>query len=192
MMSSIIQGHFLKIKIQLSKSGQEKKRQRIYDLLNAENKSKFLCLPYALSSKENKITEKVLLKKKGEWRILTKNVKKVFPLLLTIKKHANELKVHEKTVRIAIKQDLRPDLNPLDDALWSVLENKTKATSHPNTGSLKTAIEEEWNKTSEEFILKSCKWFRRCVDKIIKKMVDILNKFTVLCLSSYFVVFFFN
>ena len=26
-------------------SEQEKKRQRIYDLLNAENKPKFLCLP---------------------------------------------------------------------------------------------------------------------------------------------------
>ena len=27
----------------------------------------------------------------------------------------------------------------------SVLENKTNATSHPNIGSLKTAIEVEWN-----------------------------------------------
>ena len=37
---------FLKIKIQPNLSEQEKKRQRIYDLLNAEiSKSIFLCLP---------------------------------------------------------------------------------------------------------------------------------------------------
>ena len=39
----------------------------------------------------------------------------------------------------AIKQDLSPDLNPLDYAI----------------GSLKTAIEQEWNKMSEKFILKA-------------------------------------
>ena len=39
-----------------------------------------------------------------------------------------------------------PDLNPLDYAIWGALENKTNATSHPNIGALKTAIEEEWIK----------------------------------------------
>ena len=43
---------------------------------------------------------------------------------------------------------------------------------------------------SEEFILKACKSFRRCVDTQIEKTVAILSKFMVLCLSSYFVVFF--
>ena len=51
-----------------------------------------------------------------------------------------------------------PDLNLLDYTIWGVLENKTKATSHPNIGSFKTVIEEEWNKMSEEFILKAC-WY---------------------------------
>ena len=46
------------------------------------------------------------------------------------------LKVHEKTVRTAIKQDLIPDLNPLYYAIWGVLENKTNTTSHPNIGSV--------------------------------------------------------
>ena len=59
--------------------------------------------------------------------------------------------------------------------------------------SLKTAIEEEWNKMSGEFILKVWKSFRWRVDTIIeKKMVAILSKFTILCLSSdlvYFVYF---
>ena len=65
-----------------------------------------------------------------------------------------------------IKRDLSPDLNPFDYAIWGILENKTNATSHPNIGSLKTATEEE-------------------------KMAVILSKFTVLCLSSYFVGYFF-
>ena len=47
-------------------------------------------------------------------------------------------------------------------------QNKN-ATSHPNIGSLKNAIEEEWNKMSEKFILKACKSFRRGVDTIIDK-----------------------
>ena len=87
----------------------------------------------------------------------------------SIRKHANELIVHEKTVRTAIKQDLSPDLNLLDYTIWGVLENKTNATSHPNIGSLKTSIKEEWNKMCEEFILKTCRSFRRCVDIIIEK-----------------------
>ena len=58
-----------------------------------------------------------------------------------IRKHADEFKDHEKTVRTAIKLDLIPDLNPLDYAISGVLENKTNATSHPNIGSLKTDIE---------------------------------------------------
>ena len=87
----------------------------------------------------------------------------------SIRKHTNELKVHKKTVKTAIKQDLSLDLNPLDYAIWDILENKTNVTSHPNIDSLKTAIEKEWNKMSEEFILKACKSFQRCVDAIIKK-----------------------
>ena len=104
------------------------------------------------------------------------------------RKHANELKLHQKTRRTAIKQDLSQDVNPLDYAIWDILENKMQP--HPNIISLKTTIEEEWNKMSEEFILKSCKLLRRRVDTIIeKKMVAMLSKLTVLCLSSYFVVY---
>ena len=91
---------------------------------------------------------------------------------------------------------IKPDHNLLDYATWGVLENKTKQnqyTSHPNIGLLKTAVEEEWNKMSEEFILKTFKSFRRRVDLITeKKMAAILSKFTVLCLSSYFAVYFFK
>ena len=50
-----------------------------------------------------------------------------------------------------------------------VLENKTNATSNPNIGSRKTAIEEEWNIMFKKYILKANKSFRRCVDTIIEK-----------------------
>ena len=62
-------------------------------------------------------------------------------LIMSVRKHADESKVHDKTMRTEIKQDLSSDLNPLDYAIWSILENKTNTTSHPNIGSLKTSIE---------------------------------------------------
>ena len=44
-------------------SEQERKRQWIYDLLNAETKPKFLCLPY--TKQGHFFTEKELFKEKG-------------------------------------------------------------------------------------------------------------------------------
>ena len=75
------------------------------------------------------------------------------------------MKVREKTVRTAIKQDLSPDLNPLYYVKLGILENKANATSHQNIGSLKTAIEEGLNNMS----LKACKSFRRRVNTITEK-----------------------
>ena len=51
-----------------------------------------------------------------------------------MEKPANKLKVPEKTVRTAIKQDSRADLNTFDYATGDVFENKINATSHPNIG----------------------------------------------------------
>ena len=89
----------------------------------------------------------------------------------SIRKQVNELKVNEKSERTAIKKDLSPDLNSLDYAIWDILENKTNAASHSNIGSLKSDIDEEWNKMSEEFILKACKSFRRRFEKKIEKKI---------------------
>ena len=36
---------------------------------------------------------------------------------MSIRKHTNKLKVHEKTVRSVIKQDLSPDFNTFDYAI---------------------------------------------------------------------------
>ena len=46
MINSIMQELFLKMKIQSSMSEKEEKRQKIYDVLNAETKSKFLGVLY--------------------------------------------------------------------------------------------------------------------------------------------------
>ena len=64
------------IKIQPNMSEQEKKRQRIYDLLNAETKSKFLCLLYTKQKK--KIIDKRALKGKGEVQNWTKTKRTLF------------------------------------------------------------------------------------------------------------------
>ena len=155
---------------------QEKKGQRIYDLFNAETKLKILCL-----SKTKQINNSFFYRKrafygKGEWKIKQKSKRRLLTALAkaikkdtttSIRKLAWELKIQEKTVKTAIKQDLSPDLSHLHYVIWGILENKTNATSHANIGSLKTAIEEGWNEISEELILKECKSFRRRVDTII-------------------------
>ena len=74
-----------------------------------------------------------------------------------------------KIIGVSLWPPSSPDLNPLAYAIWVILENKTNVTFHPNIDSLKTANKEEWNKMSEEYILKACKLFRRCVDTIIEK-----------------------
>ena len=61
-------------------------------------------------------------------------------------------------------------INPLDYAIWGILENKTNATSHSIIVLLKTTLIEEWNKMCEEFILKVCNSFQWCVDRISEKI----------------------
>ena len=96
-------------------------------------------------------------------------------------------KISEIT-RVYLWPPSSPEHNPVYYAKWDVLENKTNATSYPNIGSLKTAIEEEWNKMSEVFFLKPRESFQRCPNKITEKMAAILRKFTAFSLSFYFVV----
>ena len=66
--------HFFFIKILPNMSEQEKKRQRIYDLHNAET-SFFV---YRIQSKEKKSQKKSFFNEKGEWMIVQKNEKKAF------------------------------------------------------------------------------------------------------------------
>ena len=74
-----------------------------------------------------------------------------------------------KIIGVSLKPPSNPDHNHLIYTICVILENKINATSHPNIGSFKTAIEEEWNKISGEFILKACKLFWKHVDTIIEK-----------------------
>ena len=79
--------------------------------------------------------------------------------------------------------------NPLDYAIWGVFEKKRYGDFQANIASLKTAIEKEWNKMSEEFIWRHENRFEGILIKYLEKMVAILSKFTVLSPSSYFVVY---
>ena len=122
-------------------SEQEKKRQRIYDLLNAETEQK---------------------------------------------------KKNSKIINFSLWPPSNPDPAPLDYAIWSLLENKTNAFSHPNIGLLKTVIEEEWNEMSEEFILKAYKSFRRRVDTIIEKKIAVILRVNLLfCVYLLILLFIF-
>ena len=49
------------------------------------------------------------------------------------------------------------------------LRTQNKCNFHPNSGLFNTASEEEWNKMSEEFILKACISFGRRNTVIEKK-----------------------
>ena len=98
MISSIIQAPFFFIKIQPNMKEQEKKWQRIYDLLNTKTKSKFLCLLY---TKQRKIFYRKGKVGMEDW---TKNKKKAFLTALataikknhtmSIRKHTNQLRVY--------------------------------------------------------------------------------------------------
>uniref|UniRef100_A0A1I7XN71 DDE_3 domain-containing protein n=1 Tax=Heterorhabditis bacteriophora TaxID=37862 RepID=A0A1I7XN71_HETBA len=43
-----------------------------------------------------------------------------------------------------------PDLNPMDFAIWSILENKLNRTSYNNLDSLKVALVKSWDEISQE------------------------------------------
>ena len=60
-----------------------------------------------------------------------------------------------------------PDLNPLDYAIWGVVEQATNKNPHPNVDSLKEAIKREWHKMSANFVIDSCLSFRKRVEAVI-------------------------
>lgn len=52
------------------------------------------------------------------------------------------------------------DLNPLDYAIWDVLEHAINRTSHSNVDSLKDNIKEEWEKLSPKYLRDTCASFQ--------------------------------
>ena len=74
---------------------------------------------FHIQSKEKHFTPKGLFKEKGKWRFEQKMKRLVFTVRTTvikkdpttsIRKHANEVKVHKKTVRTAIETRYKPRL----------------------------------------------------------------------------------
>ena len=88
---------------------------------------------YRIQSKDIFFYRKTAFEGKWGVEVWIKNKKMALATVIknsttSIRKYANDLKAHEKTVRTAIRKDLSPDLNPLDFSIWGVLENKTNAT----------------------------------------------------------------
>ena len=54
------------------------------------------------------------MEQKRKEEFLTALATAIKDLRMPIRKHANELKVHKKTARTAIKKDLGPNVNPFD------------------------------------------------------------------------------
>uniref|UniRef100_A0A914E5S4 Transposase n=1 Tax=Acrobeloides nanus TaxID=290746 RepID=A0A914E5S4_9BILA len=61
-----------------------------------------------------------------------------------------------------------PDLNPLDYAVWSILEQKACAKPHSNVESLKRALKKAWNEITLDTLVKIVdnfpKRLKACVD----------------------------
>ena len=55
----------------------------------------------------------------------------------------NQAKKISEIIEVSLWPPSCLDINPIDFAIWGLLENKTNATFHPHIGSLKTAFEEE-------------------------------------------------
>ena len=61
-----------------------------------------------------------------------------------------------------------PDINPMDFAIWSILESEVSTRSYPNLDSLKAAIRSAWAKLDEEVVRHSCASVKTLVEKMIK------------------------
>ena len=60
-----------------------------------------------------------------------------------------------------------PDLNPLDFAIWSILEAKVCASRHYSLDSLKASLQREWQRIPQEVLRTSTEAFRKRLDLVI-------------------------
>jgi hypothetical protein len=61
-----------------------------------------------------------------------------------------------------------PDLNPLDYAIWSILEDEVNAEAHNFVEALKQAIEDAFNNLDQEMINQAIGNWLRQLDTVIK------------------------
>uniref|UniRef100_A0A914DZ86 Transposase n=1 Tax=Acrobeloides nanus TaxID=290746 RepID=A0A914DZ86_9BILA len=61
-----------------------------------------------------------------------------------------------------------PDLNPMDYAIWSILQEKACQKPHPNVESLKRALKKAWDEITLETLIKIVdnfpKRLKSCID----------------------------
>ena len=61
-----------------------------------------------------------------------------------------------------------PDANPLDYGIWSYIEKRACADSHPNVDSLKASICREWEDMPNQYVAKTCDAFIGRIEAIIE------------------------
>ena len=61
-----------------------------------------------------------------------------------------------------------PDLNPLDYAIWSILEVEVNAEAHDSVDLLKDAINDSFNNLNQATINKSINDWMKRLDKVIE------------------------
>ncbi len=61
-----------------------------------------------------------------------------------------------------------PNLNLLDYSIWSVVQGKVQATSHPNKEELKASIIKVWDVMDPSYVFKSCRGFRGHQETVIE------------------------
>ncbi|KAK0403014.1 hypothetical protein QR680_016669 [Steinernema hermaphroditum] len=71
----------------------------------------------------------------------------------------------KKTLTFGLQNS--PDLNPLDFAVWGIMEQKACAVKHKSVDSLKRALEKAWNEIIPEMIAAILKNFRKRLDAFI-------------------------
>ena len=60
-----------------------------------------------------------------------------------------------------------PDANSLDYTFWPHIETRACNVRHPNITALRTSVDLEWMAMSRDYVIKSCKSFRRRLEGII-------------------------
>ena len=60
------------------------------------------------------------------------------------------------------------DLNPMNFAIWSILESRACSSNHPNIGSLKSRLEACCDENSEETVRASCSQVPDRLRRVVK------------------------
>ena len=60
-----------------------------------------------------------------------------------------------------------PDINPMDFAVWSILEREVSKTSYNSVAALKQALVAAWSSLPEETVQRSC----QAVEPRLKAMI---------------------